>query len=266
MTMSIIETIKERNSVRSYSGERLSSDLITQIENYTKQLTAPFGAKARIELIDAKLGDEPVKLGTYGVISGASHFLALIIDKNDPMAETSGGYIFEQAILYCTALKLGTCWLGGTFSAKDFSKQIHLKENDKLTIISPVGYKREKKRLIDSIMRTGAGSNKRKAFETLFFDENFDTPYGQNLTYSIPLEMIRLAPSATNKQPWRVLKEGNFFHFYHIPNRFSLIDLGIALCHFEQTCKELNLTGEFKILDTVPMTKDLKYQISWIVG
>lgn len=262
--MSIIESIKKRNSVRSYTGEELNPELVAQIRSYIKRLTPPFGAKARIELINAKLGDEPVRLGTYGVVSGASHFLLLIIDKSNPLAEISGGYILEQVILYCTSLGLGTCWLGGTFNAKDFSKQINLQEDEKLAIISPVGYKREKKRLIDAIMSTGAGSSKRKPFDTLFFQDDFNTPLSPNDAYAIPLEMVRLAPSATNKQPWRVLKEGTYFHFYHIPNRFSPIDLGIALCHFEQTCMELNLKGNFRMVEQVPASKRLSYIISWL--
>lgn len=263
--MSIIEIIKERKSVRSYTGELLSTERLEKVSNYIKQRSAPFGAKARIDLVSSDTGEQPVKLGTYGVISGANHFLALIIEKDHPLAEISGGYIFEQAILYCTDLDLGTCWLGGTFNSKEFLRQLQLEENEKLTIISPVGYKREKKRLLDSMMRAGAGSDHRKAFETLFFKNTFKISLSKEEAkeYVVPLEMVRLAPSASNKQPWRILKENTMFHFYHQPNSFSLNDIGIALCHFELTCKELNLKGSFQRVKDAPSTNGLKYAMSW---
>lgn len=263
--MSVVETIKERKSVRSYTGELISTDLIDNIRGYIKQLSAPFGAKARVELVGASMGENPVKLGTYGVISGANHFLALVL-KDEPMDTIGGGYIFEQAILYCTKLELGTCWLGATFKQSDFLSQIQLKDGERLSIISPIGYKREKRRLLDSIIRAGAGSDNRKPFESLFFNDNFENPLSRNEAkkYSTPLEMVRLAPSASNKQPWRIVEQDNHFHFYHQPNHFSLNDIGIALCHFELTCKELNLKGSFKILENTPSSEKYKYVISWI--
>lgn len=264
--MSIIEIIKERKSVRSYTDEPIKPEILSKLRTYISQLSAPFGVQARVELLDSKPNDQPIKLGTYGVISGANYFLALIIDDS-PKAEIGAGYMFEQLILYCTELGLNTCWLGGTFNQSDFSRQIEFKDNERLVIISPVGYKREKRRLLESIMRAGAGSDNRKPFESLFFKDTFEQPLSSNEAggYITPLEMVRLAPSASNKQPWRVIKQGNQFHFYHRPNRFSLNDMGIALCHFELTCKELGIKGNFQMIDNAPSNKDVEYAISWVV-
>jgi hypothetical protein len=42
--------------------------------------------------------------------------------------------------------------------------------------------------------------------------------------------------------------------------------VGIALCHFEQVCRELNITGKFEVLEAgkVPENKGDKYTISWL--
>lgn len=263
--MSVVKLIESRRSVRSYTGELLSAETITEINAYLKELSAPFGAEIRIELISAMMGDEPVKLGTYGVIRGASHFLALIV-KEGELADVSGGYVLEQVVLYCTQMELGTCWLGGTFKAKDFLEHIQLRENEKLPIICAIGYPAEKRRILDSIFRASAGSNNRKAFEQLFFNKSFATPLSREEAskYKVPLGMLRLAPSASNKQPWRVLKDGNSFHFYHRPNHFSLNDMGIALCHFELTCKELGIKGHLEVLEDISDATGMKYLISWI--
>ncbi|GAG20046.1 unnamed protein product, partial [marine sediment metagenome] len=70
--------------------------------------------------------------------------------------------------------------------------------------------------------------------------------------YETLLEMVRLAPSAGNKQPWRVLKEKETekFHFYvkssqqKVYNTFITVDVGIAICHFDLTAKEVGIEGK----------------------
>jgi hypothetical protein len=47
---------------------------------------------------------------------------------------------------------------------------------------------------------------------------------------------------------------------------FSKIDLGIALCHFDLTCRELRIAGKFEVLTKVKnisISKD-KYSVTWI--
>ena len=66
--------------------------------------------------------------------------------------------------------------------------------------------------------------------------------------------MVRLAPSAVNKQPWRAVAYDNAVHFYLKRSKgfnhnekldMQMIDMGIALCHFDLTAKEnLNVVFE----------------------
>ena len=53
--------------------------------------------------------------------------------------------------------------------------------------------------------------------------------------------MVRFAPSAVNKQPWRIIAVGDRYHFYEKKDNgyvgeatgdLQKIDVGIALCHF----------------------------------
>lgn len=263
--MSIVELIKERKSNRSFTGEPLTGEQVDCLNKFIEQQSHPFGTKARIELVSAKTGDEPVKLGTYGVISGATVFLVLIAERG-LMSEVGAGYMFEHIILYCTGLGLGTCWLGGTLKRNDFLKQIQLSGNEELIVISPVGYRREKITFLDSIMRAGAGSEKRKLFGSLFFNGTFDIPLSETeaANYRTPLEMVRIAPSASNKQPWCIVVKDGIYHFYHKVGHFSINDLGIALCHFELTCNELGLKGHFERVTAVTAPAGVEYVISWI--
>jgi len=266
--MTIIEAIQKRRSVRTYSGKSLSDEHITQIMQFISQTQTPFGVKARIELVRTNSSKESVKLGTYGWVKGASEYLALVYEEA-PFAETAAAYWFEQVILFCTSLGLGTCWLGGSFSRSDFKKQISLKPNEKLRIVSPVGYPDYRKRSFVERVIVNAEKNHatRKPFEEIFFDGDFNHPLTelQAGIFAKSLEMVRLAPSANNKQEWRVILENNILHFYKIPYiMFDSIDIGIALCHFELTCKELGIGGKFEVLENYPQYEKILYVISWI--
>jgi nitroreductase len=266
--MNTVETIKKRHSVRTYTGKPLSDEYIAQIKEYISQLKTPFDMKARIELVNVISNGAPVKLGTYGLVKGASNYLVLICEK-DPFSETAGAYMFEQVILFCTSLDLGTCWIGGTFSRGDFKKQISLESNEQIRVISPVGYASGQKRFIEKyIVQADKKHASRKPFEELFFDEDFSNPLTESTAgqFFTPLEMVRLAPSANNKQEWRVLLDEGYLHFYKKPYpMFDTIDMGIALCHFELTCKELGIEGQFEQLKNYPTNDKLKYVISWVI-
>ena len=92
--------------------------------------------------------------------------------------------------------------------------------------------------------------------------------------YEIALEMLRLAPSSTNSQPWAVVKEGNNFHFFcsyknSISNNMKKIkhlNLGIALAHFHQTAMSEELDGKFEIQDIkFLIPENMHYVISYSV-
>jgi nitroreductase len=266
MKIKIQEQIIKRRSVRTYSGEPLKNEHIAEIEDFISAVKAPFGVNARVRFMNVHSGEKPLKLGTYGWVSNAPGFLALIYEEA-PFDQEAAAYMFEQVILYCTGLGLGTCWLGGSFSRGDFKNQLPLKENEKLRIVSPVGYEAEKKRWFLEKIIVNADKNHatRKPFGDLFFDKTFEKSLTEENAgiYAEPLKMVRLAPSANNKQEWRIVLDKNILHFYKKPYlMFDRIDIGIALCHFEETCKELNINGKFEFLEHYPQNDGLKYVIS----
>ncbi|MDL2319689.1 hypothetical protein LJC45_00960 [Alistipes sp. OttesenSCG-928-B03] len=264
--MNITEAIMQRRSVRTYTGAALDDETAAKIVEYAAGLKAPFGAKCRIEMIRAAGGDKPVKLGTYGFIKGASDYLALIVGDG-PLAEEGAAYVFEQAVLYCTSLGLGTCWLGGSFSRGSFSKQLTLAPDEKLRIVSPVGTASDKRHLSLISIFSSSAPKPRKPFTANFFRDRFGIPLSETEAgvYARPLEMVRMAPSANNKQPWRVVLDGQMLHFYKSASfGFDSIDLGIALCHFELTCREMGISGGFEVRNDAPEGHKATYVISWM--
>lgn len=264
MNKSIKKIIQDRYSVRNYNGQPLSEEILEKIERYIAELSSPFDKKVRIKLVKKHTDGESIKLGTYGVIKGAEYFLVSACEKDD-MSLMELGYSLEKVILYCISLGLGTVWLGGTFKRSDFANAINLQSNEILPIVSPVGYEGGKKSLFAVI--ASKSRNNRKNFSQLFFNNDFKTPLTPNDAgeYYEPLEMLRLAPSAVNKQPWRVIREDDKVHFYvSSSNAFSNIDMGIAICHFHLTAIENNIKGDFTVIDSKKEDKNFTYVISWI--
>lgn len=270
----IQETIKKRNSVRSYEEKRLSAQDKEKLMAYADSLTNPFGVKVNFHIVEKDLEAKGVKLGTYGVIKGATTFLGVSVEDTELGLEAAG-YEFENLILYATHMGLGTVWLAATFSRNNFMSAMGIRENDLFPAISPVGYPAVKKSLRESIMRKTMKSDQRKPWKDMFFKDNFFNPLTEQDAgeYASALEMLRLAPSATNSQPWRVIKKDNVFHFYETHNAnakpeeklIKRVDVGIGLSHFHQTVLENGLSGGFEKLsqDNIDIPENTNYIISF---
>ncbi len=273
----ITQIIKKRVSCRTYADASVDKNLLHEIESLiTAEHTGPFGNKPQFQLINLDMSD-PAKwknLGTYGVIKNARLFLTGKVKKGHKAVEDYG-YCMESLILKATALGLGTCWLAGTLNAGGFAKAVNLQKNELLPAISPIGYPAHRKSLIEKIFRLSAKSDRRKPWPLIFFMGNFSTPLtpAQAGKYSEALENVRLAPSACNKQPWRILLDsaGEAFHFY-LQRTFGYklrsvyiqdIDMGIAMNHFELTLRELGISGQWKVKEIVPKVNSLDYVVSW---
>lgn len=274
---SITEIIRKRTSVRTYLEEPLTLEIKEMLRRFFSNSCGPFRSSVRFKLVESDLANKErsSKLGTYGVIKGASVYIVPVVEKADRDLEDFG-YSLEKVILYATSLGLGTCWLGGTFRKTEFGKAIEQKDYEILPCISPIGYPSSRKSLIEAAMRFTAGSKNRKGWEELFFNRNNDQHLSKSEAgnYETPLEMLRLAPSASNKQPWRIVKDSNKIHFYLQHTKgyakflaFDLqrVDMGIAMCHFELTAKELGIVGKWLISDPEIITpNDTEYVVTWV--
>jgi len=273
----VIDLIKERKSKRTYVKKELSNDLIEQIQHILKSYTTgPFGNHVKFSLIkkDFANGHTKVKIGTYGFISGAQYFIAGEV-KNNPNCFEDFGFLLEKIILHLTELNLGTCWLGGTFSRSIISDILNSDVDTIIPAITPVGYVADSKTIRENIIRWAAKSDNRLEWNMLFFMDNFSNPIKKEEIpdYEIPIEMVRLAPSASNKQPWRIVKINNDFHFflkrtagYRMFGGVDLqrVDMGIAMSHFELACQELDLKGKWEFCHpSVGQVIDIEYIVSW---
>lgn len=260
--MDIIEIIKQRRSVRSFNGQPLSQTHREQLLEAIEKATSPFGGSVSIRLKEFDLKGE-YKPSTYGVIKDATDFFLLGIADDEASALTAG-FRFEQVVLRAWELGLGTCWIAATFKGSEFDRGESWPDGETLRIICPVGVA-VKQSLMEKMTRLTLGSKNRKPFDELFFDGDFKTPLSPDSRYGLALQMMRLAPSSTNSQPWRALVAADTVHFYYKPKSgASVLDCGIGLCHFFLTEQYQKHEGEFhKVADAPAPPDDWKYLYSY---
>ena len=267
----VTELIKQRRSVRTYDGRPLDESTKEQLLSYANRIQNPFNIPVGFKFLDAK------KDGlTCPVVTGTDLYVGGKIESM-PNSSVAFGYAFEEFILYAQSLGLGTVWLGGTMNRAAFEQAMELSEGEMMPCATPVGYVAKKMSMRETMMRKAIKADERMSFEELFFDSSFDVPLTREKAgkFTELLEMVRLAPSAVNKQPWRIVIAENTAHFYLKRSSgfghegkldMQMIDMGIALCHFALTAKVKGLDIQFKLDDPkfssdAGMTYIASYQI-----
>jgi nitroreductase len=280
----ITEIIRTRFSCRSYLDVPLDESKRERIQRFIDSLPpGPFGSRPRFLLAAASEKDNSSLrgLGTYGFIRGAKAFVIGAAKPEGRWLEDFG-FQMETIILHLTSLGLGTCWLGGSFTRSSFSQKISLKDDEHIPAVTALGEYVDNADARRNLIRRFARGERRLPWEKLFFDRDFDHPLGESEAGAdnLSLEMVRLAPSASNKQPWRVVRDGDAFHFFlrrtpgyresllkKVLGIFDLqrVDMGIAMCHFDFTMKELGVQGDWDVKE--PEIKQLEelteYITSW---
>ena len=281
---SIDDIVKHRYSCRTYVDRPIeATDRQTLSEFLASLGVGPLGSHTRFSLVAATEKDrESLRgLGTYGFIKGATGFIVGAA-KPGPRDMEDYGYLLEHAVLVATDLELGTCWLGGSFTKSSFARKIGTTRSEVVPAVVAVGYPAEGSK--GGRVRKRAGSDRRLPREQLFFEGKLGVPldFSRAAGYADVLEAVRWAPSASNKQPWRLVRSEEAWHFYLQRSKgygkgsavFSLlrladlqrVDMGIAMCHFELAAREHDLVGRWVVeqpaLDAI--AAGLEYTVSWI--
>ena len=260
------DIVKDRRSVRTFDGNLVSPEDREKLGEYINAgITNPFGIPVEFVLLAVE---------EYGlsspVIAGEKLYVAGKVAKV-PYADVAFGYSFERLVLFAWSLGIGTTWIGGTMKRELFEKAAGLKGGEMMPCVSPLGYPAKKKSIREAMMRKGVGADNRMPAEKFFFDGSFDKPLSGTEHKEIAdlIEMVRWAPSAVNKQPWRIVREtDSLYHFYEKKDKgyvsdstgdLQKIDVGIALCHFELAAKECGIDVSLELCDpglTAPADTD----------
>ena len=265
----ITELIRSRRSVRTFDGREMNEEDLKKLSSYMEKIDNPYGIPVEFKLLDAK----EHKL-TSPVVSGTNLYVGAKV-KHVAHMEEAVGYSFEMLVLYAQSLGIGTVWIGGTMDRAAFERAMELGEDERMPCVSPLGYPAKKMAVKEGLMRKAVKADSRLPFEALFFDRAFDVPLTEEKAGNLAkvLETVRWAPSAVNKQPWRVVVDQGAAHFYLKRNKgfisdavgdMQKIDLGIALCHFALVAEESGISAEFCINDPgIAAGADMEYIASY---
>jgi nitroreductase len=271
--MDLEEIIRKRKSCRTFREVPLNPEDKKDLEEYISNIPDMLGGEdVRLRIVEKAGTGRRMELN-YGMIKGHNTYV-LGLSGCLPDSRVHYGYLMEKVVLKAAEIGIATCWIG--YFDESYFDEIMVGEGFEIPGIVILGYPVDRLSRVEKITRFAVNASQRFEWEKLFFDFRTGTPLNSDpvADYAFPLEMVRLAPSAGNTQPWRIFYDSveREFHFFKKPvsRRYEEkglhdIDLGISLAHFELASDFKALKGTW--IKTVGLktdnTKDLQFVMTW---
>lgn len=203
MNMTGLELLKHRKSVRSFASSPISVEVRNRLRS---EATYVNSHEAGLNFHVCFDDDAPFRgVGrSYGMFRNVSDYLAVVIDPTFPDTYERAGYFAEQWVMEAVKSGLGTCFVGGTFSASHIAARMEVYE--KLPFVVAFGIPEESKTTL--IAKLGMKIAHRKHRPARFFYDGDDAEYERARRaigwLDCALESVACAPSSLNKQPVRL--------------------------------------------------------------
>ncbi len=221
MYKGLSDMILRRRSVRSYRPDAVDAETLAELETFLQGIPPLFsGVLTEMRVI-------PTAEASFLQKWRNPQFLTFYAE--DTAGEAGlicTGFRYQLVDLFLQSRGLGSCWVGlGWPDAARHEPPADMK----LACMMAFGHPD------DVPERPGPAAFRRKEM-----NEISDVPDER-------LECVRLAPSATNSQPWFFVHEGETLHVFReklalirkrTHGRMNLIDMGIALAHLYVTNPE----------------------------
>ena len=211
-SMSIMEAMKQRHSVRQYTDKPIDEEVLKALQTEIETCNQESGLS--IQLVT----NEPKAFGSfmahYGKFSGVTNYMALVGKKGNMLDELCG-YYGERLVLKAQQLGLNTCWVALTY--KKIPGAFTVNKGEKLTVVIALGYGKKQ-----------GTAHKSKSMEAV-----------SNITPDSPewfkkgVEAALLAPTAVNQQKFSLSYADGKVSARAGSGLYTKIDLGIVKYHFE---------------------------------
>ena len=204
------QAMRQRHTVRKFTSKSLSAELISQLNDRVRANNERFGLA-----ISLKVGDESVLPGALKLFfaKGVRNYFVLA-GSDRPGLDEDLGYASADLMLFAQTLGLNTWWIGGTFSRKNVEQAVPGK---KVIGIVVVGF--------------GATPGTARKSKTAAEVSSYEGPEPQ--WFADGVQAALLAPTALNKQCFRIAGAGNKVSITENGGAFSGADVGIVKYHFE---------------------------------
>lgn len=235
--MTLYENIFKRKSIRKYSEEKFSAEVIYKINNFMRNLpvlSENLSLNAHF-IFDGNLIYD--KLNIIGRVK-APHYI-VITGKRNRNTLINAGYAIEHLVLYLTSIGISTCYIGLKINNSKLSSILQITENEETLITIALG----------NAENPTSMYRKENEFNRLPLKNLVISGYASEGIRNI-LEAVRLSPSAQNSQPWRFVVDTDMLKVYknklsfikrNILNDISYVDMGIGLCHLKLALAESGL-------------------------
>jgi nitroreductase len=240
------QAIFVRRSRRSFIDRLPEEEKLMRLEKVCREFRPFAGARAEF------LRNSPEKVfkgivGGYGKITGAPYYVAFIGSSGSPNTEEGIGYTGEGVILEATALGLGTCWVSGFFQPEAVKEHVELADHERVYAVTPIGYTEKGFSIKEKFYSGAARSPKKKPLEEIVGGKAPE-PWQEKA-----IEAARIAPSASNRQPWRfVVGEKSITVRVDSPKDSDKypkrLDCGIAMLHIELGTMAAEKKGQWEML------------------
>lgn len=232
--MVTLQDIKERHSVRNFADMPMTPE---QIRTLKAEITLINTHNAGLDFTLVTDDGTPFNglSKSYGSFKGVRNYIVVVGDPSYQDVHERAGYYGEQLVMQAIQMGLDTCFVSGTYSAKDVN--INLRAGQKILFLIAVGIgavKKQTKMSAVSVML----SHLKKMTPRDFYVETPNWPY-EKAVEAFPyleagLEAIACAPSAYNKRPVRI-------KVAQLPNDERFGARNVALTAFVETVTELTL-------------------------
>lgn len=204
------QAMQQRHTVRKFTSEPLSPELISQLNDRVRANNERLGLA-----ISLKVGDESALPGALKLFfaKGVRNYFVLA-GSDRPGLDEDLGYASADLMLFAQTLGLNTWWIGGTFSRKNVERAVPGK---KVIGIVAVGF--------------GATPGVAHKSKTAAGVSSYEGPIPQ--WFADGVQAALLAPTALNKQCFRIAGEGGKVSVTEDGGAFSGADIGIVKYHFE---------------------------------
>lgn len=202
--------------MRKYNGGKLSLEELARVEQYLHECK-PLCPEIAVKFEIVPCSETNCKFD--------AEYCLIVYSEEANLWLANIGYMLEQWDLYLATLNVGVCWYG--MGKVDEPK----KEGLSYGIMLSFGKSNE-----EDFRKSTDGLNRKEVDEIWY---SADGIANDNLA-----EIVRLAPSAVNSQPWDVEQDGNTLKVYRVKGKtpvlsgvlfkhWNKVDIGIFLCFLD---------------------------------
>lgn len=207
--MNIKEAMEQRHMVRKYTEKAIPNDLIKLLETRVEENNQKYNLNIKLMINNEEAIGTIVKMI---LAKNVKNYFIMAGDKSEDLDERLG-YAGADLILYAQTLGLNTWWIGGMFN-RSTAKYV---DNKKVSGTVAIGYG-----------ETNGIPHKSKSYEEVAkYDGNVPEWFKNGIKGAL------LAPTALNKQDFKIIGNGNKVKIENNNGIFTGINRGLIKYHFE---------------------------------